>query len=692
MKHNTRKTLVAIALLMASGVPLGFLSGKNSSESQHELTRTGRGSVETLLANYKDWETAYLKNGGDRNMVLPIGSFKGLATEYSRAYGQARLNLIEGTISVEVTGLPKGESWDVWLIDNRPGPGRSVMPEPGDAMMRLGSLKHNGDTAELEVNIGSEAFANFEPDLITVTRTGKHPAEDRLLAGTTTLFHRLYRSGQRGQFGKLGDDEPAPRGSNGGLLERLFDALSPIAQAQIGPIPNPTTPLEKLITAGRQSFFNDTFEGNGRTCGTCHRENRNLTIDPTFIATLPPNDPLFVAELNPDLAQNFENPVLMRKFGLILENPDGFDDLANKFVMRGVPHTLALLQNTLTPVAGGADGTTIPPNERTGWGGDGAPGTGTLREFIIGAITQHYPKTLNREVGADFVLPTVAQLNALEAFQKSLGRRADLVLTGSGALSLKSEVAARGQLIFNNPGPPGFPGFPDLTINGVGAGKCFFCHLNAGASDFFFPGQNANFNTNVEGLPSKPADLVVPAQLNPPDGGFGRTGTSPTGGIGNGTFNTPVLVESPDTGPFFHNNSINTIEGAVAFYNSAAFNNAPGFGAFIGGINLQPTEVEAVAAFLRVINALENIRSAVDLGKRANLVTNAAQLKELLELFKSELEDAIRVLEGPGLHPEAQQKLLLALHLADATATQPGKKIMNEALSLLKGAEKDLKN
>jgi hypothetical protein len=38
----------------------------------------------------------------------------------------------------------------------------------------------------------------------------------------------------------------------------------------------------------------------------------------------------------------------MRKFGLILENVDGFDDLPNKFVMRSVPHTLAM-PNTLKP-------------------------------------------------------------------------------------------------------------------------------------------------------------------------------------------------------------------------------------------------------------------------------------------------------------------------------------------------------
>ena len=46
----------------------------------------------------------------------------------------------------------------------------------------------------------------------------------------------------------------------------------------------------------------------------------------------------------------------MRQFGLIVENLDGVDNLANKFVMRGVPHTLALstsltlqILQTLTP-------------------------------------------------------------------------------------------------------------------------------------------------------------------------------------------------------------------------------------------------------------------------------------------------------------------------------------------------------
>jgi hypothetical protein len=675
MRIKILKLLVLGFLIAACALPVLFLSGKASSERDPLDAGLGLSSVETFDANYKAWEAQYVKNGGDKNMVLAMGWFKGLSTGHSRASGVARFNLVDGVVSVEINGLSKEEGWDLWLIDSAAG---SVMPEPNDAMLRLGSLKHEGKVAQFTATLGSDAFDKFDMDLVVVTKAGKNPTEDRTLVGTTSLFHRLHRSAQRGQFGVLADADPIPSAPDKrGTLQRMIEAISPTASAQIGPIPNPSTPQEILITAGRQSFFNDTFQGNGRTCGTCHREDNNLTIDAEFMEGLPPNDPLFVAEFTPALSAFFENPVLMRKFGLILENVDGFGDLANRFVMRGVPHTLALLPNTLAPFPG--DGTTIPPNERTGWSGDGAPGTGTLREFIIGAITQHYPKTLARQVGSDFILPTVAQLDALEAFQKSTGRRQDLVLSGPGALSLKGEMPRRGQEIFTNPG-----NVLDPNASNEGAGKCFFCHFNAGAGDFFSPGgtgtQNANFNTNVEQLPSQPADLVVPAQLNPADGGFGQ-GTPPplVFGIGNGSFNTPVVVEAADTGPFFHNNSITTIEGAVDFYNSEAFNNPPGFGANIGGIRLEATEVEAVAAFLRVINALENIRSSIDLQNRAKVAVNFNQAQELLRLSISELNDAIEVLDCGNLHPDAVRKLREALAI-DAVALVTNNQAARNAL------------
>jgi cytochrome c peroxidase len=684
MNTKTLKLFV-MAFLAVSALSVLFMGGRATPQvSAHS---TGAATVESLTENYNAWLAEYEKNGGDRNMTMAVGAFSGISTEFTSAQGKASLNLVDGKVAVEVKGLPQAGGYDVWLVDNTSGPSNGILPEEGDPMIRLGRLTESGGAAKLEAILAQDFFAGFELDLLVVTHAGKSPIEDRVVVGTTTLFHRLHRSQQRGQFGVLKGAESLLRAAPAeeqGFLSRVLNAITPTAEAQMGPNPNPSNPLEQLIAAGRQSFLNDTFQGNGRTCATCHREDNNFTIDQEFIATLPPNDPLFVAEFIPALATGFEQPELMRKFGLILENVDGFN---NPGVMRGVPHTLALLQNTLTPVAGGLDGTTTPPNERTGWGGDGAPGTGTLREFLIGAVVQHYPKTLNRIVGQDFVLPTVAQLDAVEAFQKSIGRRADLDLN---TLSLKSEMAKKGQEIFLNPG-----NVLDPNASNEGAGKCFFCHLNAGASDFFFPGQNANFNTNVEGLPFQPADLVVGASV-PPDGGFGGSGASPTGGIGNGSFNTPVVVEAADTPPFFHNNAIGTIEGAVDFYNSEAFNQAPGFGSLIGGIRLEAVEVEAVAAFLRVINALENIRSAEDLALRARATSNAPAARELLRLSITELLDAVEVLSCASLHPEAQIKLVQAAGLLQQgiqAASKSGRDSrINQALPLITGARDDMQN
>lgn len=383
----------------------------------------------------------------------------------------------------------------------------------------------------------------------------------------------------------------------------------------------PTDPQQDLVARGEALFFNETFNGNGRTCGTCHRAEENFGLSPAFVATLPPDDPLFVAERNMDLSENFENPTLMRALNLILENQDGFDDLENNFNMRGIPHTLAL-RNSIDSATG----------PQTGWSGDGAPGDGTLRSFATGAVIQHFTRTTNRVAGVDFRLPTDDELDALEAFQLSLGRQEDLNLP----LALKGVVAIRGQEIFL-----------DNTL-----GKCNACHFNAGANGdpniFGMGAGNLNFNTGVEDLPDQPADLL--GEKNPPDDGLGIPGS--------GEFNTPTLVEAADTGPFFHNNSVQTIEAAVAFYNGDTFNQSPAGQLIInatgGGINLDATQVVAVSAFLRVINALENIRACTELLKRNGDASGGPEYRRRAGF---ELEDAIEVLTAGGLHPGAVSHL-----------------------------------
>ncbi|MGH7256388.1 MAG: hypothetical protein ACREI3_11485, partial [Nitrospirales bacterium] len=171
---------------------------------------------------------------------------------------------------------------------------------------------------------------------------------------------------------------------------------------------------------------------------------------------------------------------------------------------------------------------------------------------------------------------------------------------------------------------------------------------------------NANFDTGVEALPDQPADLT--GELVPPDDGLGRPG--------DGTFNVPPLVEAADTGPFFHNNAIETIEGAVAFYNGEAFNNSPAGRTLAGadpngiGIRLDATQVVAVAAFLRVLNALENIREGIGL-LESSLTQPSGEAKALLRLASFETEDSLAVLEGGGLHPDALPHLRKARRLTE---------------------------
>lgn len=424
----------------------------------------------------------------------------------------------------------------------------------------------------------------------------------------------------------------------------------------------PPPPDVLLLQEGERVFFSETFDGNGRTCGTCHRAEDNFALSPAFVATLGPDDTLFVSETNPDLAVNFENARLIRELAMILENQDGFDDLENNFNLRGVPHTLAL--NTSIASATGP---------QTGWSGDGAPGDGSLRSFAVGAVIQHFTKSTDRIAGVDFRLPTDEELDALEAFQLSLGRQEELTLP----LALTGTIASRGQEIFI-----------DRT-----QGKCNACHFNAGANGdpgIFGPDAgNLNFNTGVEDLPDQPADLT--GEKVPPDDGLGTPGS--------GEFNTPTVVEAADTGPFFHNNSVETIEGAVAFYNGDSFNESPAGALLIGatgsGINLDATQVVAVAAFLRVINALENIRESQALLKSAYpeyRLTNA-QRTQLIRRAGFETEDARGVLTGAGLHPKAAAHLGEAHEKLRRAVTSNGsqaKRLVDEAAAELSRARNQM--
>ncbi|HEU4388692.1 MAG TPA: S-layer homology domain-containing protein [Blastocatellia bacterium] len=300
-----------------------------------------------------------------------------------------------------------------------------------------------------------------------------------------------------------------------------------------------------LVGLGRDLFFNETFNGNGRTCGTCHTVDDSFGLTPATIASLPQTDPLFIAETNPNLT-TLEHPPLMRgPRGLILENIDGF---ANPPVFRGSPH----LQNIALTAPYGLSGE-IPD----------------LRAFAVGAVKQHFPKTMNRVEGVDFRLPTAFEQQAMEAFMQSIFFPAD----GNFALErfVSTAQQRRGSDLF------------------FGTAKCSQCHngvVLATASPSL-GGGNQTFNTGVVNLLIN----IVPDPNNP--GG----GPLPQEAGGLRQFSTPPLMGVRNTAPFFHDSSVATLREAVAFYDGAQFNQSPA-AAIVGPIGLPAANIDDITSFL----------------------------------------------------------------------------------------------
>jgi hypothetical protein len=674
------------ALLLTTGFPLGEPAVAKPKDPLKALVA----EQSNLAKFYVDWQAGYLAAGGDRNVRISVGWSDDLSTEPSGGQGWVNLDMIDGRVRARISGLDQPA--DLWLVEDGVGPGMSVRPQAGDRMVRVGRLNRDGAYAELATNLGPEFFRDFWLDLVVVSRAGETPAKSSILLGTRSYFERTYTRSRLAMEKVRERTRPSLFGP-ASLTSLLFSPSVAEANPVMILIDHGLVGFD--VGLGADLFFRGTFQGNGRTCGTCHRVDRNQGLDADFIATLPANDKLFVAELpvSQGGVPGLERPALMRAHGLILENVDGLQNPTVKFTMRGIPHSLSLFTSIKAPNDGRA------PVERTGWSGDGAPQTGALRFFPLGAVRQHFPKRLNRVVNTDFVEPTSLQLDRMTAFTLASGRLNDLVL---GNVTLTNAAAQAGKVKFVS-----------------AAARCNGCHFNAGGN--VSTGTNNNFNTGVETV-FNPAQTI---ETFPLDGGFGLTNRDCDGNgtldcFGDGTFNSVPLVEAADTPPFFHNNVAETIEDAITFFTTAAFANSPAGGG--AAIPLTVTEIDNIGKFLRVTNAAFNVAISIQRNDAGLLLEDSDStggcggsegssaesgspgenpdcggggedpqgkkdtVDELLRLANVEAQDAINVLQAKGLHADAVTLLQSAINknnqaiAASATLTR---------LSFMQGARND---
>jgi hypothetical protein len=616
----------AAALLAACGAePAQDIGAPVEKVATDEAAATTEDGLADAYAVFKrSFQNFFATDFPPQDLPMGYGFHPGLSTEKLPAgpsggtppRGLMFFDFVNRRVNALLHGTAGNSSFDLWFVKNVPGGGRTFKPETGDQFLKVGAFGPGtgensrcfGDPDCVSIdNVTLANNINFDLDLVVVTRRNQHPSVSRIAVGERALFEKRF------------------------LRERAGRTLDPVS----GTVANNVETTDQLVGRGAQLFFNETFGGNGRTCGTCHRAEDNLTIDPAFIRTLPQSDPLFVAENVPALAA-LEDRNLLRNDALIRENLDGFDP-ANKFVARSVNHMFALGM-TGSSIAGAGFFPLSPPDAPLGWSGDGSPGRGTLHQFAFGAIIQHFPKNLARRPGTDFRIPTQEELDALEAFQIFNGRQKFVNIFN---LQFRDAPAARGKDTFNNVG-------------------CFFCH-----SDFSDFPSSASFDTGVAGLkPNLPPDDGF---LN---GEFGRT------------FNVPPIVEAADTAPLFHNNGAATIEDGVAFYNSPSFRASPN-SFFVR--DMVGTEQGDIAAFLRVLNAGENVRQ---IRKQVQFVRNnrSSGNTSLLTVAIANAQDAIDDLVQRGLAAAAVSELrdikqTLEIAKANADANRPA--FMDHALVFL---------
>jgi cytochrome c peroxidase len=598
---------------------------------------------------YQEFKTAFEAAGGARNIDIRVGPMRGL-TPQSDLSCRIRFNLPAGTVRVGCTGV--AEPTDVYLVANQPVEGDTVLAEAHDQITLAGSVAPGG--TGFVADLGSATLSAAPVDVVVLVAAGGDPTSpvELLAVGFPTAFQHRFWSEQ--------STEAQPQ-----AVQR--SALAPSdPRVRLGLV-------SADVLAGADLFFRETFDGNSRTCGTCHPASNNLMIDPKFVkqlrqADLADNgvldDPLFVA--HPNFAgtqvKKLEVPFLLNQEALIRENVDGMEDADVKFTMRGVPTSLSMATSITPPdpvVPGGTelpDGTsTAVFQQRTGWSGDGAPAPGTLNAFSVGATIQHFRRKFGSTVPGpnNFRLPTTAELNQIEQFMLTSGRTADIDLT---VLVMAEPQAEAGRGAF-------------------ATGNCGFCHNQAGAN-FRQDGRNRNFDTQAERIltPGRVLYLERTGTDIPCDGGFaGQNGTldgfnfesqcgvgkdtvvTPSGindAFGDGTFNTLPLIEAADTGPFFHNNGEDTLEEAIAFYRSVAFSSSPASQSTGITFGLPEATVINQGAFLRSLNAAFNMRIAEQrcaavaelLDAYGDDYETKKIVNQLIVLANEELDDARKVL------------------------------------------------
>jgi cytochrome c peroxidase len=416
-----------------------------------------------------------------------------------------------------------------------------------------------------------------------------------------------------------------------------------------------TIPVATQVAQGENLFNGETFQGNGRTCATCHVASLNFALPPSniqsrFSTVSTKFDPLFLGETNPssfDAGFDFNlNTLVLDQSGVASDAPcigtlqgiiTSGATAARAKVLTQVSPTTYLVYGGMNPAftAGSAvndsnscsatvssitagslgAGSTVlgledPKRMRTSADTANFPqGRGLILEnidgFPIPPVFRKSPHLLNlkQRFGGFGLSSSVPDLQSFataavkQHFPRTLARNSggsdpDFRLPTSDELAAM-EVFMRAQEFPAGTDPNKF----NLNRFVVTAAqqRGFNAFFGAAKCSFCHSGpvlsDSALFNTGV-------------ANQSINSAGMDNLPCEPSNACGQRVFSTRQLFNIANLGPFFHDGSAATLQDVVAFYNSSTFNSSPG-AAFSGPINITaigPTAADDIVAFLEGIS------------------------------------------------------------------------------------------
>ena len=418
-----------------------------------------------------------------------------------------------------------------------------------------------------------------------------------------------------------------------------------------------TIPSATQVAQGGNLFNGETFQGNGRTCATCHIASLNFALPPSniqsrFRTVSTTFDPLFIGETKPS---SFDA---------------GFDFNLNTLVLTDTVSSAAPCIGTLQGIITSGSGATaarakvlaqISPTTYLVYGGmnpalsgtvsDSNSCSGTVSSMTAGNLGViagspvpglEDPKRMRTSASTSFpqgrglILENIDGFPPISpVFRKSphllnLNQRGNPFGLSGSIVTLQSFVtAAVTQHFPRTLTRNSFGSTPDFrlpTPDELAAMEAFMRaqEFPAGTDPNKFNlnrfvvtaaqqrGFNAFFGAAKCSLCHAGTVFSTSAQLNTGvvnqvinSAAVDNLPCDPGTACGSRAFSVRQLFNIANLGPFFHDNSAATLQDVLAFYNSSFFANSPGSTGFSGPINtvaIGPTATDDIIAFLEGIS------------------------------------------------------------------------------------------